>query len=154
GLARRYDPKRASLTTYLYAAFVRFARPRIARVHRQRATLIDPRELSDALAEQTADEEPGEAVDLSRVQAAMAQLPPDDRMLLDPWLASDRASERDVARAHGLSRYGVRQRLIDALGRVVTHVGALAGLPRADRDVALAMWGDHLSVAETASRCG
>jgi hypothetical protein len=72
--------------------------------------------------------------------------------LLDTWLNAVRGSERDVARSLGLSRYAVRQRLNEALGRIVTSVGALSHIAPLDRQVAQATWGEQLSPGETATR--
>lgn len=154
GLASRYDPTRAKIPTYLYAAFVRFARPRIARVQRMRATLVDPHELAEALAEDEGSADLGRAVDLARMRDALAALPPASRMALDTWLNVDRTSERDVARSLGLTRYRSRQLLIEVLGRVMTELGPLSNWPEPDRRVAHAMWQEQLGFKETAARYG
>ena len=154
GLASRYDPGRAKIPTYLYAAFVRFARPRIARVQRQRATLVDPHELADSLVEDDGSSDLGRAVDLARMRDVLAALPQGSRLALDAWLNAERTSERDVARSLGLTRYRARQLLIEVLGRVMTTLGPLSSWPEPDRRVARLMWQDQLGFAETAARCG
>lgn len=154
GIAHRFNPQQASFPTYMYAAFVRFARPRIVRLQRQRGALLDPAELIDLADATAATPGPEHDLDLRRVRECIAALPASQRNLLDRWLNASRSSEREVARDIGVSRYEMRQRLIEALGQVSTALGALSGVGDVDRDVALAIWRDGLTVRETAARLG
>jgi RNA polymerase sigma factor (sigma-70 family) len=156
GIERRFDRQQASFVTYMYAAFVRFARPRIVRLQRQRGVLVAPDELlhlADALGSVPGPEEE-ENLDLSRVRDAIASLPAPRRALLDLWLNASRSSEREVARKLGISRYELRKRLIETLGQIATVLGALSGFEGIDRDVAFAVWRDGLTVHEAAARLG
>ena len=75
GIAERYEPERAELGTYIYAAFVRFARPRIVRLQQFRGSLVEPREV-ERLAEAESDApEPGDVLDLQRLHNAIIALP-------------------------------------------------------------------------------
>lgn len=151
GIAERYEPERAGLGTYVYAAFVRFARPRIVRLRRFRGSLVEPKEL-ERLAEAESDAPaPGDVLDLQRLHKAIA-LPSPNRELLESWLKAPSGSEREAARGLGLSRYQARLRLIDALGQVSVAVGALRNVESIDRDVALAVWRDGLTIAEASAR--
>lgn len=152
GIAERYEPERAGLGTYVYAAFVRFARPRIVRLQRFRGSLVEPKEL-ERLAEAESDAPaPGDVLDLQRLHKAIIALPSPNRELLESWLKAPSGSEREAARGLGLSRYQARQRLIDALGQVSVAVGALRNVESIDRDVALAVWRDGLTIAEASAR--
>lgn len=154
GIAQRFDPRQASLRTYLYAAFVRFARPRIVRLRRQRDTLLDPAELVHLVDASGGTFGPDHNLDLRRVRESIAALPPVQRELLNRWLNASRSSERDVAREMGVSRYELRLRLIEALGQVSTTLGAFPGIDGVDRDVAIAIWRDGLTVREAAEQLG
>lgn len=155
GLEQRYEPQRASFQTYMYAAFVRFARPRIVRLHRFNKALCDPAEmtrLADLLA---GDSGPADdAIDLARVHQSIADLPVALHEALSGWLDANRTSERDVARTLGLSRYELRRRLIEALGQITVAMGALHEADSTDRDVAIAVWQDGLTVNEAAGQLG
>lgn len=152
GIAERYEPERAGLGTYVYAAFVRFARPRIVRLRRFRGSLVEPKEL-ERLAEAESDAPaPGDVLDLQRLHKAIIALPSPNRELLESWLKAPSGSEREAARGLGLSRYQARLRLIDALGQVSVAVGALRNVESIDRDVALAVWRDGLTIAEASAR--
>jgi len=154
GLAERFDPAQAALQTYLYAAFVRFARPRIVRLQRQYATLLDPADLARMVDEADEDSEPGDQLERRRVGMAIGELQGDDRTLIQAWLEGNDRSERDTARQLGLSRYEVRRRLIEALGKLSAGVGALEGRSALDKAIALAVWRDHLTIDEAAARAG
>lgn len=152
GIAERYEPERAGLGTYIYAAFVRFARPRIVRLQRFRGSLVEPKEL-ERLAEAGTDAPaPGDVLDLQRLHKAIIALPSPNRELLESWLKAPTGSEREVARGMGLSRYQARLRLIDALGQVSVAMGALRSVESIDRDIALAIWRDGLTIAEASAR--
>ncbi|OGA39216.1 MAG: hypothetical protein A3G24_25010 [Betaproteobacteria bacterium RIFCSPLOWO2_12_FULL_62_13] len=152
GIAERYEPKRAGLGTYVYAAFVRFARPRIVRLQRFHGSLMEPKELERLTEAESDAPEPENALDLQRLHEAMIALPSRNRELLEYWLKVPSGSEREAARSLGLSRYQARLQLIDALGQVSVAIGALGSVERIDRDVALAVWRDGRTIAETSAR--
>lgn len=154
GLQERFDESLASRSTYIYAAFVRFARPRIMRLQRQRASLIDPADLADLLEGPHHEPEPDEQVGWNRIGQAIQQLPSSDRLLLDAWLNARDGSERDTARQLNVSRYEVRRQLIEVLGQISASAGAITDRPSVDKQVAMAVWRDGLTVAETAARTG
>jgi DNA-directed RNA polymerase specialized sigma24 family protein len=152
GIERHFDPKQASLSTYVFAAFARFARPRIVRLQRQRAMLLPPEELtklSDAWHEAPS---PDERLDLRRLERVLSGLPVGERELLRRWLDATRQSERASARELGLSRYELRLRLIETLGRVAIALGAIEHMRGVDRQVALLVWRDGFTIPEAASK--
>ncbi len=151
GLADRYDPSRAKFETYLFAAFVRFARPRIVRLGRMRSLLMPPTEVH-ALSDGRTAFEPGidEAPDLDATRRALRALPPGDRALLAGYLDEAQPSERDLAATFGLTRYQLRTRLVDVLGAVAVRLGAAHGFPEPDRAIAEALWANKCSSREAA----
>src|SRR5262245_45870274 len=64
GIADRYEPSRASTTTYVYSAFVRFARPRIVRLQRFRGSLVEPKQLERLAGAEIDAPEPAQYLDL------------------------------------------------------------------------------------------
>jgi len=154
GLQERFDESLASRSTYVYAAFVRFARPRIMRLQRQRASLLDPAEVADLLEGTPQELEPADQVGWNRIGQAIQQLSASDRRLLDAWLNARDGSERDAARQLNVSRYEVRRHLIEVLGQIAASAGALTDRPSIDKNVALAVWRDGLTVGEAAARAG
>lgn len=155
GLERRYEPARASVSTYVYAAFVRFARPRIVRLHRFNRTLRDPAEitrLGDVIWEPTQAIEVSS--DLELVHESVLNLPDVLQEALELWLDADKNSERDIAKDLGVSRYELRRRLIDALGRLTVAIGGLSEVSQLDRDVANAVWHCGLTIGEAAGQLG
>lgn len=156
GVESRYQPERASMSTYVYASFVRFARPRIVRLQRLQGALLGPEDLVQ-LADRgvtvwSANElDPN---DLSRVRQAVAVLPMELQEPLKRWLADDASSERKVALELGLSRYELRQKLVDALGQVSLAMGELRVVKTADLAVAKFVWHDRLTLEEAAGQLG
>jgi RNA polymerase sigma factor (sigma-70 family) len=154
GIAARFDPSKAALSTYVHGAFVQFARPRILRLQRLQGALVEPLILAQHAESAGPDQAPESAPDLSRVRDAIGSLDGPARHLLRSWLGGDGASERRLAQELGLSRHAVRLRLLDALGRVALALGALQDAAPLDRRVAIALWRDQLTPAEVATELG
>ncbi|MGE3274961.1 MAG: sigma-70 family RNA polymerase sigma factor [Vicinamibacterales bacterium] len=154
GLLERFDAARDTrFTTYAYGAFVRFARPRIVRLRRWRrmtAALDSIPELAAAPAEH--DEPFSEALTHS-MAAAFAALPPDARRALRMRIV-DEASERELARTLKLSRYAVRQRTAEALGRLAVAIGREDRIPAPVRPLALRLWRDGRPLMAVARELG
>jgi RNA polymerase sigma factor (sigma-70 family) len=146
GLSQRFDPEKGTFEAYLYVAFVQFARPRIARVARLSRSLQHVDALSEASAEEPAPLDEG---DQRRVRAAMARLRDEPREALTRFFSADRASEREVARAMGVSRHQLRNWLVEGLGELSVSL-KVDRSPDDDWRVAEALWRDGLSEEEAA----
>ena len=155
GVSARYDASRASFDTYLFACFVRFARPRIARLMRLRETLMGPAEMEAAAqAARLVVAGSPDAPDIPAVRAALAALPADGRALLDAYLDDAAPSERLLAARFAMTRYGVRLKLAETLGLLAVRLGLADGLGEPDRAVALALWADQRSPRQAAALLG
>lgn len=152
GLQQRYDPAKGAFSTYIFGAFLRFARPRIlsARNWHERFVGWDPSALDNVSAQ---NDQADAGLDSQAVRGALASLSPADRALLDQWLARG-TSERRVAKATGLSRYKTRQGLVAALTRLATVMGQQVGASGSDWRIAIALWAEGRSVADTAATLG
>jgi RNA polymerase sigma factor (sigma-70 family) len=152
GLQQRYDPAKGAFSTYIFGAFLRFARPRIvsARSWHERFVGWDPIAL-DTLQAQSDQAET--ELDTQAVGHALSSLSQADRTLLEQWLARG-TSERRVARAMGLSRYKTRQGLVAALTRLAIAMGQQVGASGSDWRIASALWAEGRSVADTAATLG
>ncbi len=88
------------------------------------------------------------------VRAKIEELPYQQRELLATYVYSDKVSERSLAREYSLSRYRLRELLVDALGRVLVRLDRPAEIPDIDWQVALALWRDVRSISKTAQYLG
>jgi RNA polymerase sigma factor (sigma-70 family) len=150
GLLERYDASRARFSTYLYGAFLRFARPRIIRSIRWKRLLVP---LDDAIEHAAAlDEAPSEGAH-DAVAAAIEGLPRALRDVLDARLTRHQ-SERDIAKTLGVSRYVVRQRLAEALGRVAVAIGHSETIRDDLRPLAMRLWRDEVPLMTVAKELG
>jgi len=150
GLVTRYDPTRGQLGTYVYGAFVRFARRRIIRMQRWSVLLVDTASLARLLEEQAVTRQTGPSPhDLLTVAEALAQLPGRQRDILCDLACGH--SERELARHLSLTRYQLRELLVDALGHVAVALGEPGRLSAPDWQIAVAVWRQGRSVRETAA---
>lgn len=151
----RYNPDKGKLESYVYAAFINFARPRLIRLQRLQGSLTDPQELNrmgdedEPLAEEPQPSDPGQLFD-----RILKHLPEEDRALLSEYIRSGRSPERALARTHGISRYKLREKLIEALGRFAVFLQQPTGIPDRDWRVASALWHDQRSTSEAARVLG
>jgi RNA polymerase sigma factor (sigma-70 family) len=148
GLEDRFDPDKGSFEGYAYRAFVQFARPRIVRLRRWQHCLIETEDL-DTLPAQPSEE--AESIDQERVREAIAKLPTGEQEILRRYVYSDYPSERRLARQLGVSRYRLREILVDALGRVAVSFDRPAGIAPEDWEVARTLWRDRRTVQEAAA---
>lgn len=151
GLFERFDDSRGRFSTYLYGAFLHFARPRIVRnmrwegmlgdleTHRLRSQPDEAPEFSDATTEAMA--------------AAFAALPRPLQAVLKARVVGG-LSERDTARQLKLSRYFVRLRTAEALGRLAVAIGRDERIPADVRPLALRLWRDEDTLMQAASNLG
>lgn len=150
-LQRTYDPSRGNYKAYAYRAFVQFVRPRIVRMQRLQNYKLHPEEVDAALRDTSAPENLEASHDYQLVRSKIAELPELQREILSTYVYSDKVSERVLARTYSLSRYRLRELLVEALGRVLVQLDRPDELSPGDWQVALALWRDARSIAETAS---
>jgi len=154
-VAAHYDPGKGKLESYVYAAFVNFARPRLIRLQRLQGSLTDPQELSKIAEEEEIPVEGPRSADLQQLfDRILKHLPDEDRALLSAYVRSGRSPERALARSQGISRYKLRERLIEALGRFAVFLRQPTGIPDRDWRVAIALWHDQRSTSEAARALG
>jgi RNA polymerase sigma factor (sigma-70 family) len=147
----RYDARIAKFTTFLYAAFTRYARPRILRLARIRQALV-----GDDLVERAAggaELDPATEIDRATMRAALARVSADDRELLQSKFGEG-LSERAIAERAGVTRQRIRQRLLEALGRLVVELGERPDLSSDDLIAARAVWTEDRSLDEAAAILG
>jgi DNA-directed RNA polymerase specialized sigma24 family protein len=148
-----YDPRKSKFSTYLYSAFVNFARPRIVKSLRWRDALLPPNEIAMRL--ETRHYHPSEndtsnRTDLKAVRQAIKTLPSPEQEMLLAYLDGSENSERKLAARFSLSRYALRLALSDALARVVVELGERGILTDLEWAFVLALWREKRSVVETA----
>jgi RNA polymerase sigma factor (sigma-70 family) len=140
GLIHRFDPSRARLSTYVYRAFVLYARPRIRHLMKWKNSLNDLSALSRQLPSQ--DTQPGpDSLEIASIRLAVAQLSDEERQALELAVA-ERASLAEVAAQAGVTRYRARELLCDAFGRVLVAFGERGSLSEQEWNAALAIWRD------------
>jgi RNA polymerase sigma factor (sigma-70 family) len=151
GLLDRFNPNRGTFESYAYRAFVQFARPRIVRLARWQGSLIGAEKL-DAFPSKSS--EASDSVDTRRVYHAVAKLPSMQQEVLLRYAYSEYPSERALARDLGMSRYRLREILVNALGHLAVSFDRPELIAPQDWAVALAMWREGRTVKETASLLG
>ncbi|WP_210166274.1 sigma-70 family RNA polymerase sigma factor [Methylobacterium sp. Leaf102] len=150
GLLDRFDPGQVKFETYVFGAFVRFSRPRIVRLSRLRDGLLEPRALAALdVADADMDDRATDA-DMMAIGRAIGRLPPAERALLAAYVGDDEPSERSLAHELGISRYDLRLKLADALGRLTVELGEVGALDVRVAAVAEMLWRDNLNVKEAA----
>jgi DNA-directed RNA polymerase specialized sigma24 family protein len=159
GIRARYRPDAGELVPYVYAAFIRFARPRIVRLNRLRNALVDTDVLSSLPAGSPDPEheflaETQWQASLEALKNVWPRLSNDESFLLRTYFGADRPSERELARMFGSSRYETRARLVEALGKVAVDLWEPGTVPEGDRRVALALWKERLAIPEAAASLG
>lgn len=147
-LERNFDPAKGTFGSYAYGAFVQFARPRIVRLHRWQNSLIGEEEMDAFPAK---EERSLSSVDVERVRKAVRRLPIGVQEILLCYVDSDYTSERSLAKELGVSRYRVREILVDALGQLVASFDRPPQISPQDWSVVLALWGERRTVEEAAT---
>ncbi len=146
GIEKRYRPERGALEVYVYGAFVQFARPRIVRLVRVQSHVSD-RVLLEGLACKAP--EPEGEIDLKALSPMLEEgiqaLSVELRECLVLYCFEGR-SERDLARERKVSRYSLRERLIEALGRVVVRFPSPKSFGSTEWAVARAVWYEERTI--------
>lgn len=152
---RNYDPSKGRFETYVYAAFVQFTRPRIARLQRMQRDLVDPDELREmVLFDQTSGEaELASGLDRGVLRKVLNELAAPERELLLAYFGST-VSETRLARNLHIGRYKLRGQLLTALGKVTLQLKQHAKFSELDWRIAHSLWLDQRSIAETAGYLG
>jgi hypothetical protein len=142
-----FDPNKGSFDGYAYGAFVRFARPRIIRLQRWQYSLVGVDRLDTYT---SASSGIVSSPDDDKVRRAISRIPKVEQEILRRYVYTDSASERSLARDFMLTRYRLKETLVDALGRVVVSLDRPAAIAPLDWDVARALWRDCRTIQETA----
>ncbi len=150
GIEARYDPKRGPFDRYVFAAFVRFARPRILRLKRWQSCLVDAARLADLVSVNPV-EQPMEGTGPTPefIREVLLTLAPRDRDVLYSYLHAGARSERKLASEFAVTRYRIREILAEALGQIVVCLGERGVVSPSDWQVALALWRDGRTVRQT-----
>src|SRR5258708_32361204 len=124
GVHERFDPKQGPFSAYIAGAFYRFARRRILKLESLQRRMVD---FDSAVAHLSSDSTPPDILESRQrhreATAALSVLAPLERTVLEEHLAGEGLSERALAERHKLSRYGIRELLADALGKVAVALG-------------------------------
>jgi DNA-directed RNA polymerase specialized sigma24 family protein len=155
GLVQRYDPNLGSIPTYVYGAFLRFARPRIISLRRWSQPIAD---LSHVVENFGSHSEPSAADALVRkeehlaIEEALTELPSQTRDVFLDYLTLGPRSQRQLARKYKFSRYRVHELLIRVIGRLIVRLEESGAWTLPDRDVAYLLWSEGRTLEETATR--
>jgi DNA-directed RNA polymerase specialized sigma24 family protein len=151
GLAQRYIESKAPAHSYVGRAYSYYARRHFAETRRWTNTLVDSATLASLVDPTTAQEQFSES-DRTAVADALTKLSSQAHQALLAYLAASGKHERDVARRLGITRHRLRSLVSDAFGRVVVAIGAASEFSGQDREIALLLWRDGLSVSRIADR--
>jgi RNA polymerase sigma factor (sigma-70 family) len=155
GLRERFEANKSQFSTYVYAAFVRFARRRSIALQRFRNSLRDSKEIARLIDEsEHVDTDPARKHDIAVVTNALAKLPSLQKELLLRYLDSLETSERALAAEYSLSRYKVRALLVEAFGATAGALGALKTASKSDWEVGVAIWQEGRSIEDAAAALG
>jgi DNA-directed RNA polymerase specialized sigma24 family protein len=151
GLSQRYVESKAPAHSYVGRAYSYYARRRFAETRRWTNTLRDSATLASLVDSTSAQEQFAES-DRQAVADALTKLSPQAREALLAYLAASGKHERDVARRLRITRHRLRSLVSDAFGRVAVAIGAAGEFSAQDREIALLLWRDGLSVSQIAGR--
>jgi RNA polymerase sigma factor (sigma-70 family) len=153
-VSTNFDPGRGTkFETYVYQAFVRFARPRIVQLHRWRSLLVDAAHLA-RFADTAPSDSPESEGDVLAVRNALDHLPQLQREVLSAYLQGEQPSERTIAEKFGLSRYRLRQTLVDAFAGIAVALDERGEIAERDWRVARALWQERRTLPEAAAHLG
>jgi DNA-directed RNA polymerase specialized sigma24 family protein len=154
-LLDNFRPLRGSFGPYLYTAFLKFVCDRMELTVQSKEMFV-PLDQVDEPAVRATDfpEDDDEAADAAPSQdevmlAGIKKLPRRFRRILEVRL-SGCASERELARHLHLSRYGVRKRLAEAIGRMAIATDHDETICPDLRPLAIRLWRDNIPLAQAA----
>jgi RNA polymerase sigma factor (sigma-70 family) len=155
GVVQRYDSTLSQFTTYLSAAFFRFARRRILTLQRWRQRTVD---LEETIELASTVDMPDEVIEreeeIGRIRAALRTLPSEEREIIYDFLTSGEPNERALARQHSMTRYRLRETLANGLGRLLIELSGESEAATMDARVAKGLWVDGHSPHRVAALLG
>ncbi|WP_182868474.1 sigma-70 family RNA polymerase sigma factor [Stieleria mannarensis] len=155
GIAERFDATKGTIRAYVYGAFLRFARRRIARQKRWTHNLVSVNDLVRMQGPaQEAIESAIEQEDEVLTSDFLQQLPELHQRIFTEYVQSADADERALAKAYGLSRYRIREVLVESIGRISVAFGQQDQFPADHWNVLHSLWSELLTPAETAAKFG
>jgi hypothetical protein len=89
--------------------------------------------------------------DRELLRRKIAELSELQRCILQEYVYAEKVSERALVKRFSLSRYKLRELLVDALGHVLVSLDRPARVPDEDWQVALALWKSALKDCEMQS---
>src|SRR5262249_54398118 len=99
----------------------------------------------------------GEGLDrelhLRAVRQALEHLPELQHAVLQDYLGGG-GSERELAQRHGMTRYRLRETLVDAVGRVMAEIGEETLAQTPEGRIALSLWREGRTVQDTSRLLG
>jgi hypothetical protein len=156
---QHFDRARPSATAegYVFGAFIQFARPCILRQRRWEERLVDAANLARFLAS-SPDADPATVPDLPfhevELGTVIEGLSEKDWELVEGYFGREAKSERELSEELGITRYGVRERLIDLMARVTIALGQRGRILASDWPVAVELWKERRTTREAAGRLG
>jgi len=141
GLQDRFNPELGSFVAYIGGAFYRFARRRILKFETLAHRAVD---FESAVAGLFAAGTPPDILerneDLAFIHAALEKLLPNERQVFEDFLSEGKVSERDLAQRYALSRYALRELLINSMGKLLVSLQTPQPRSDAERTVADLLW--------------
>ncbi len=155
GVTSNFDPSKGNFRSYAYGAFIHFVRPRIVRLQRLQNCLVSPEELARFHDMHSPTEEVvAFSIDEKALVRAFGGLSEYERNVLRSYINAEPVSERLLARKFFLSRYKLRELLIEALGRLILVLDVPFDTSQQDWMVARLLWRDRRSIPEAAAILG
>lgn len=155
GVLRRYDSTLSQFTTYVSAAFYRFARRRILKLQRWRQRTDDLEELIELPSPLDMPEQAlQQKEEIARIRAALERLPAQERKIVYDFLTCGDPNERALAQQHSMTRYRLRETLANGLGQLLIELSGDAVPVAMDARVAKALWVDGRTAPQVAALLG
>jgi hypothetical protein len=154
GVVRRYDPShtsKATFGTYLYGAFVRFARPRIVQENKWRACLISS---SDILENDDRVSFFEENIDYKNIVYNVFERMPEDKRNVLAAFVSCEFKERPTAKILGMNRHEFRRNAVNALATFSVELESPEVVPKKLQELARLHWVEEKTIEDTARKVG
>ena len=118
-IERNYDPSAGARSSYIYSAFVRYARRAILRERRFQERMLDVGDMV-MMSESDAEEVVESRYDTELLNRRLQELPEMERQILLACLAG--SSMREIAGRHEISRYQTQELVARAIAKVAVAV--------------------------------
>lgn len=147
-LTKRYNPTLGKFTSYVYGAFLQFARRRIVEGARWQHHMMT---LEDAPTEEADSDDYDKYSDIERrvVHSAFRALPSRSREILRQRIILGH-SEREVAALTALSRYAIKKATAESLAGLAVRLDKPRSIDSKDWALVQAIWKDGLTVPAAA----